>query len=47
MSTHDVSAIHFVEVPVGPLKFVSVGRDESDEWVSDKEELGVVLQPGL
>lgn len=29
------------------FKFVSVCRDESHKWVSDKHELGVVFQLGL
>lgn len=43
----DDAPIQGVEVLIKSLKFVSVGRNETNKWVSDKQELGVVLQLGL
>lgn len=44
IETYDVLAICHVKGFVIPSKLVPVGRDDTDKWVADKEELCVVLQ---
>lgn len=47
VKTQNVPAKVLVVVLIEPLELVSIGGDETDKWVPNKQKLGVVLQPCL